>query len=128
MSRPRTPTAILVAKGAFDKNPKRARGREHEPRPRGAIGNPPDDLPADVLACWHDIVSCAPPGVLTSSDRIAVRSAARLLARENKGAISTGERGQLHRLLDSFGMTPKGRTYINAPNQDEEIATSIAAI
>lgn len=128
MARPRTPTAILEAKGAFDKNPQRGRARAGEPRPRIGIGDPPDDLPDDVRACWHDIVSCCAPGVLTCADRIAVLSTARLLARENKGIISTGERGQLHRMLAEMGMTPKGRAYVQVDPDNEQEANSLTAI
>lgn len=128
MARPRTPTAILEAKGAFAKNPQRAHARAGEPKPRAGIGNPPDDLADDVRSCWHDIVSCCSPGVLTAADRIAVLSTARLLARENRGIISTGERGQLHRMLAEMGMTPKGRAYIHVDADDEKEATSLAAI
>jgi hypothetical protein len=128
MARPRVPTKILEMSGAFRKNPGRARSRVGEPEPRGSIGEPPAGLTEEILGCWHDIVSTCAPGVLTSADRIAVMSAARLLARENKGIISTGERGQLHKLLADFGMTPKGRAYVRGSEPEEETDSSFATL
>lgn len=115
MARPRKPTAILELSGAFRKNPQRRAAREGEPTPAGEVGPPDGNLPGPVAACWREIVAGAAPGVLTTSDRIAVRSAARLMVLEAKGKIRTGERVLLHRLLSDFGMTPRGRCYVKAP-------------
>lgn len=113
MPRPRKPTALLEMAGAFKKDPKRRRARDNEPTPDGPIGEPPPDLQPDVAAAWGEIVRTCPAGVLTKADRIAVRSAARLLAAENAGTIAVGERAQFHRLLESLGMTPRGRSYVH---------------
>lgn len=115
MPRPRKPTALLELSGAFRKNPRRRAERGAEPVPEGDVGAPDRNLPANVAACWREIVASAAPGVLTRADKIAVRSAARLMVLENKGKIKSGERQLLHRLLAEFGMTPRGRLYVKAP-------------
>ena len=112
MARPRNPTALLELTGAFKKNPQRRKARENEPIADGAIGEIPRGLPPGVRAAWREIVRDCPAGVLTSADRIAVRSAARLLAAENRGDIAVGERAQLHKILGDLGMTPRGRAYV----------------
>lgn len=101
--------------GAFKKNPQRRAARASEPTPEGPIGTVPSDLTDEVKASWREIVRTCPPGVLTKADRIAVRSAARLLAAENAGTIAVGERAQLHKLLGDLGMTPRGRAYVHVP-------------
>jgi hypothetical protein len=115
MPRPRKPTAILELSGSFKKNPQRRAERDGEPTPAGPIGTCPRDLADEVRAAWGEIVRTCPPGVLTKADRIAVRSAARLLAAENAGSIAVGERAQLHKLLGDLGMTPRGRAYVHVP-------------
>lgn len=88
--------------------------------PTEGIGPVPRDLPEGVKDAWREIVKDCPEGVLTSCDRIAVRSAARLLALENSGAIENAQRTQLHNILASFGMTPRGRAYVKTTTPEKK--------
>ena len=118
MSRPRKPTAILKLSGAFKANPARAKLRENEPIPRGELGRSYSDLPPEVLACWREIVKQCAPGVLTSADRAFVRYTSRLMAKDNAGDITTGERALLQRAFGDLGMTPRGRAYVKGDGSD----------
>ena len=77
MSRPRKPTKVLDAGGAFKKNPQRR--RHGEPVVMDPIGSPPK-LSNSALVCWNQIVAAVPLGVLTATDAIAVEIAAQLFA------------------------------------------------
>ena len=55
MARPRTPTAILQASGAFKKNPQRAREREHEPQYEKGLGEPPPSLSDAAKEVWREV-------------------------------------------------------------------------
>ena len=124
MPKPRKPAKVLAASGTFNQNPARAIGRAPVD-PGAPIGEPPIDLPEAVQTAWREIVGASAPGVLTSADFIAVRSAARLLALENEGSIQTTERRQMHDLLTAFGMTPRGRNYVTAtpPKRENPFST-----
>jgi hypothetical protein len=77
MARPRTPTNVLDARGAFKKHPER---RREDPEPAGELGEPPLYFSAPELQCWTELVSITPRGVLTARDRWVVEMAARLMA------------------------------------------------
>ncbi len=109
MARPRTPTKVLDARGAFKANPQRK--RDGEPEVHEPIGCAPDHLADDELAAWRQIISQAPMGVLTEADTIAVESAACLVAefRRDKADFPAGKLGRLQSFLGQFGMTPSDR-------------------
>lgn len=109
MARPRTPTKILDARGAFKTHPERK--REGEPEVKAPIGSPPDSLSELEKSAWHEIVSDAPMGVLTAADAKAVELAARLLAesRTDWENFTVGKIGRLQAFLGQFGMTPSDR-------------------
>jgi hypothetical protein len=115
MTRPRTPTSILEARGAFDKNPNRR--RESEPKAEGEIGNPPVRFSVAEIAAWDEIVSCCASGVLCKSDRIAVEIAAVLLAafRSDPMGLPAAKVARLDSLLSRFGMTPSDRSKVTVP-------------
>ena len=54
-----------------------------------------------------------PPGVGKVSDRHAFEMLVRLMAKERADSINNNERGQLIKLLGSFGMTPADRSKIS---------------
>lgn len=112
MARPRTPTKILDARGAFDKNPNRR--RDGEPEVKESIGAPPEELSEGELKAWKMIVSRAPMGVLTSADWPSVWMAARIWA----GFISdpdypAGKVARLHAMLGQFGLNPSDRSKLS---------------
>lgn len=115
MGRPRTPSNILDARGAFDKNPNRR--RVDEPEPNGEIGEPPKRFSAAELLAWSEIVSTCAAGVFCKSDRLAVEVAAVLLAmfRADPAGIPAAKLARLDSLMARFGMTPSDRSKVSAP-------------
>ena len=121
MSRPRTATALLEARGAFRKDPQRK--REAEPVPSNALrDSPPDHLTEAQRAAWNRIVSIAPPGVLWNSDEIMIELASCLLAEftEDPVAMQTSRIARLERQLAKFGLSPADRAGLEIPSQTDE--------
>lgn len=125
MPTPRTPTALLIARGSYEKNPQRAKARETEPVVTDPIGPPPKRfLPdeggfnpqerQDYLALWHELIADAAPGVLNRSHRWHVESACLLKRKEMKGLATTGDRTLLNKLLTQMGMNPAAQSTVNA--------------
>ena len=81
MARPRIPTAVQEAKGAFVKDPARGRARANEPEANGPIGSPPAYFDKHHKDAWHELVSEAAPGVLCRSDRKHLELTVRLLCK-----------------------------------------------
>ena len=110
MARPKTPTNILEAKGAFKINPERRNKNEPivtDPFPKVA----PEHLEDGQKSCWHEIVKTAPAGVLTAADVLIVEMIARLLSEYRK----KGEKfcpSKLTRLSAEYnriGLSPSSR-------------------
>jgi len=111
MGRIPQPTAILDAKGAFLTHPERR--RPNEPQETRPLGNAPRCLTAGQKKLWGEIARNLPPGVGKVSDRHAFEMLVRLMAKERADAINNNQRGQLIKLLGSFGMTPADRAKIS---------------
>ena len=113
MARPRKPTALLEAKGAFKKNPDRARAGE--PEVKTPLGQPPAHMTELERACWFEFAELAPTGVLTSADAPALELAACLMAefRTVKSDFPATKIGRLQGLLGAFGMTPADRAKLS---------------
>ena len=120
MSRPRTPTRVLEARGAFRKNPQRR--RDGEPECTDPLGAPPEHLAEGEARCWHELAENAPVGVLTRSDRHSVEVAACLLAefRVDRAAFNAARISKLQTLLGSFGMNPSDRASLSIPKPKAE--------
>jgi hypothetical protein len=110
MGRPRTPTAVLDAKGAFIKDPQRK--RPNEPSTDRPLGKAPEHLSENEQALWDEIRKRLLPGVAKRSDRDAFESLVLLKARERSGLILPAERGQLIALYGRFAMTPSDRSKV----------------
>ena len=111
MGRTPVPTEILDSRGAFLKHPERRRPNEpYETRP---LGSPPKHLSDEAKKLWKEIAHNLPPGVGKVSDRHAFEMLVRLMAKERADSINNNERGQLIKLLGSFGMTPADRSKIS---------------
>jgi len=109
--RPRTPSNILELRGAFKKNPQRARTDLEGVGPFDPT--PPPDLPQELVRTWHEIVKQINPVVLTASDYSSIELMARLLLQ----ARMTGDPGiirELRQWFAQYGMTAVGRTKIPA--------------
>ena len=119
MARPRTPTAILDARGAFKLNPNRR--RDSEPVVKDPIGAPPESLTEQERQWWNEIVNRAPMGVLTSADYLPVIMAAKLMAEAmtDFAGMTPGRMARLHSLLGQFGMTPAERAKLSIPKAKE---------
>jgi hypothetical protein len=115
MARPRTPTNILEMRGAFKKDPQRA--RDDEPEAAGAVGDPPERFNDGQRAAWNDIVKTCHKGVLCAADGLAVEIAAILLDqfRTNPIDIPAARIARLDSLLARFGMTPSDRSKVTVP-------------
>jgi phage terminase small subunit len=111
MGRIPVPTEILDARGSFLKHPERR--RPNEPQETRLLGNAPRCLTAEQKKLWGEISHNLPPGVGKVSDRHAFEMLVRLMAKERADSINNNERGQLIKLLGSFGMTPADRSKIS---------------
>ena len=114
MAKPRTPSAVLAARGAFDKNPNRAR----EDFDSGDFDkSAPDYFNSDQVAVWNELIGLLPPGVLQATDRMAVELTARLIARFRSiddDEVNMAQVAQIRTALASLGMTPADRSRVSA--------------
>lgn len=119
MGRPRTPTSVLDARGAFKKHPERKRAGE--PVVTDPIGAPPDRLNKLQVRAWHEVVARAPLGVLTAADFHAVEQLCVLLAEswEQGGDFPIMKRNSINKMLGQLGMTPSDRARLSIAPQQE---------
>lgn len=120
MGRPRTPSKVLEARGAFAKNPQRR--RDNEPEVREPLGSPPEGLSEAEGRAWHEIALYAPVGVLTQADRLTMELACTLIAeyRADRSGFAAQKYARLQSLLGSFGMTPSDRSKLSIEKPDSE--------
>ena len=111
MARPRTPTNVLDARGAFKANPQRKR---QDAETAGELTDPPLHLTGATLGAWHEIVACAPRDVITESDRLSLELMASLLAEFRLSPVdfTAAKLVRLEALLGKFGMTPADRAKV----------------
>ena len=113
MSRPRTATAILDARGAFKKNPKRKR---QEPEVAWSF---PESAPADLdpleVKWWHSIRRMVPASVLTHADQAMMIVAAGLMAEymADRKEMATSRISLLGTVLGRFGLSPADRAKLS---------------
>lgn len=118
MARPRTPTAVLEARGAFKKNPQRRKARAGEPKPAGGVGAPPDYLSERRQNIWHELALQAP--WLTVSDRVTLEIATSLLSEFRRGRMSNEALNTLLRTTSKLGLDPSGRAKVSVPQKVED--------
>ena len=116
MARPRTPTNVLDARGAFKKNPQRKR---QDADTAGQLTGAPAHLTGAARQAWEEITRCAPRDVLTESDRLALELAAQLLAqfRTDPVEFPAAKLVRLEALLGKFGMTPADRAKVGGKKE-----------
>lgn len=114
--RPRQSTKLLELKGAFKKNPARARERAQEGRDDRGVGDPPAEFlnphsPTSIaqLAIWNRLLEEAPPGCIMRRHRTDLTNACRLQYQMEHGKATPAMHQMMHRYLTSFGMTGEGR-------------------
>jgi hypothetical protein len=126
MARPPKTTAEHELSGAFEKNPKRRRARENEPKPTGPLGDPPEHLTREESAIWNELTQLCAPGVLKNSDRLHVELVCTLMARKRKDGIggraglNNGELNTLGLFLAKVGMNPADRTKIGVTPEKQK--------
>ena len=120
MSRPRTPTAILEARGSFKRHPERARARAGEPRPTTPLGGPPETLNAAAKTAWREMAATG--FWLTDCDGFLVEIAAGLMADQRAGTIDNPARACLVGTLSKLGFGPAERSKMRVPEVKESSA------
>ena len=114
MPKPRTPSAVLEARGAFAKDP----GRRREDFDAGGFDPaPPKYFTVKQKAVWDEIVGVLPASVLQATDRMAVELAARLIANFRAlpdRDVSMAQVAQIRTALAVLGMTPADRSRVSA--------------
>jgi len=121
MARPRKPTKILQFTGAFDKNPDRAKAREHEPKDTPPIQDgAPEWMTEAEQKAWRWVIAHAHPGVLTTADSGIVELTAQLRALVVQHIADSKDRAQLRTCYNDLGMTPASRSKVSAKPQEKE--------
>jgi hypothetical protein len=118
VSRPRKPTAVLEASGAFLKNPQRK--RPAEPQPSGVLGDPPPHLEREETLTWHELAANIPPGVATNADRHTFEMLVCLMVGFRHRRLNGAELSQLTALSGRFGMTPADRSKVKVANDNAQ--------
>jgi phage terminase small subunit len=120
MPKPRTPSAVLEARGAFDKDPSRRR----EDFEAGAFDpTPPKYFKPKQRDAWSEIVGVLPASVLQATDRMAVELAARLIAQFralDDSEVTSAQVAQIRTALAVLGMTPADRSRVSVKKQTPE--------
>jgi len=114
MSRPRTPTNVLDARGAFDKNPNR---RRVDPKSAGRLKPPGKHLDDERRVIWREIVKMVPEGVITQSDRLMLEIAVELTweFRQSPLDFTAARLTRLEAILGKFGLSPSDRAKVAGP-------------
>lgn len=123
MSRPRTATKILQLRGAFKKNPDRAKERENEPVVKNAISKtPPRHLSESEKKVWRELVKSCPAGVATTADSQTMELAVVLMNefRTDRSDFNAAKISALKNLLGLFGMNPSDRTKLSVEQPKKE--------
>ena len=109
MSRPRTATAILEARGAFKSNPDRKREDPKCSSPFPDVA--PENLTPLQVKWWHSIRRMVPDGILTGADQLTVHLAAVLWSEfmVDSAGMNTGRIGQMRSVMGSLGLSPADR-------------------
>lgn len=110
MARPRTASNILDARGAFRKNPQRA--RPNEPKVTDPIADhAPAHLDEAEQGCWRELRDQIPAGVLTAADSATLEVVAVLFARfrKDKSDMSAAHLTRMTAMMGRLGLDPSGR-------------------
>jgi hypothetical protein len=119
MSRPRTPTAILDAQGAFLEHPDRARENEPETDGKNGLGNAPAYLSDFQKEVWAEVSAQVLPGVAFESDRTAFELLIRLTCKMRTDTINRSEVSSLIALTGRFAMNPADRSKVSVEKSKE---------
>ncbi len=112
MGRNRIPTVIQNAKGAFLKDPQRA--RPNEPAGDRPLGKPPVYLSKEEKKVWKELAEQLLPGVAFESDRTMFELLVRLKTQmvHNFAAMRSADKSLLKDLSSRFAMSPADRSKV----------------
>lgn len=121
--RPRTPTAVLEAKGAFAKNPARGRAREGEPKVEQKIGPPPEHFPpgSERHCYWLEYVETCHWLDRANRGMLETLCNVRYNLRHSIGKFNANVASQ-SKLESDLGITQAARGRCNVPSKPPERA------
>ena len=113
MPRPRKPAAMLRLTGS--------RRKRRDEALAGPVG-PWRTGSTDPAAIWDELLACAPPGLLTASDRPALELATLMIGtmRADPATLTASRCAAISNLLSRLGMTPSGRGQLAVPEPEPE--------
>jgi hypothetical protein len=113
MGRPRKPTELLEANGAYLLHPERR--HPGEPKPDKPVGKPPKYLSPAHKKIWKQIAKAQPVGVALETDRDAFEVLVMLThtMRTDFRALTGKDMTMLLALWGRFAMTPADRTRVS---------------
>lgn len=119
MPKPRKPTAILEANGAYKSNPNRR--RNNEPIIDKLVGEPPVYFDDEQVKMWNEIKASIVEGVALLSDKFSLELLCNTLVqyRRDPFTFTAADKSQLKSMLNSFGMSPSSRANIEIPKGKE---------
>ena len=104
MPTPRKPRHLHLLQGTYRKD----RHGQTPQRVEPMDPTPPKWLTAAEKRAWTELtIACKP--YLAQSDRVAVEMAARLIAADREGKLTSAKQTLLCRLLEKIGATPESR-------------------
>lgn len=120
MARHRQPREVAEVKGALRNHPERY--RKQPPVVDQPLGTAPAHMTDEAKACWFELESLAPVGVLKGADRVALETLANLLAeyRKNPPEFQVGKYTHMIGMLARLGMTPADRQKLGTEEPKEE--------
>jgi phage terminase small subunit len=120
MARHRQPRELAELKGATRNHPERY--RKQPPAVEQPLGTAPAHMTDEAKACWFELESLAPTGVLRGADRVALETLSNLLAeyRKNPPEFAVGKYTHLIGMLARLGMTPADRQKLGTEKPKEE--------
>lgn len=83
------------------------------PADKRGIGAAPEHLPPHVAATWQELAEALAPGICGPGDRIGFELLARVIAKMRTAQLNTAELAQARMLIDSYGMSPRGRQQLD---------------
>jgi len=113
MGRNRIPTAIQDAKGAFLKDPQRA--RPDEPTSNRPLGSPPKYLTKEQKKVWKELSAQLLPGVAFESDRTMFELLVRLKEEmiNRYAGMRSADKSLLKDISARFAMSPSDRSKVS---------------
>lgn len=120
MARHAQPREVAALKGATRRNPQRY--RKEPPATDMPLGDAPPHMGDAARACWFEISTYAPRGVLKGADRLMLELTSNLLAeyRQSPTDFAVGKYTHLIGCLARLGMSPADRQKLGTEKPKEE--------